>query len=115
MHKLVILIEPPVDPVAFDAGWPEFLHLAEAMPGLRREAHSQVENFLFGAPMYAYVHELFFDSYEDLQTGMASPQGRQAGRRLQSLTGGKMALFFAAHQEDDLSRIRSFTPDDGLG
>ena len=106
MHKLVILIEPPYDWAAFDEGWPEFLHHAESMPGLRREATSRVDAFMYGDRPFALMHELFFDNPEAAQQAMGSPEGRQAGKVLQVLSGGRMALFFADHKEDDMDNIR---------
>ncbi len=108
MYKLVILIEPPEDRQGFDAQWPEFLHLAEQMPGLSREASCRVEQFLFGACAYAQLHELYFDTFQAAQQAMASEPGRAAGRLLQQMTGGKVTLFIADHKEDDLQRIRTF-------
>jgi uncharacterized protein (TIGR02118 family) len=114
MHKFVILIEPLDDWQAFEDAWPEFLHLAEAMPGLLREASSQVDNFLIGHP-YAQVHELFFDSLETAQAALASPAGRAAGRLLQQATGGKLTLFFAEYKEDYLANIRKYREAHGSG
>lgn len=108
MYKLVILIEAPDDMQAFEAQWPEFLHLVEEMPGLRREATSQVERFLYGDDAYFQVHELFFESMVEAEQAMASSQGQAAGRLLQKMTGGRMALFIADHKEDDLARISQF-------
>ena len=108
MHKLVILIEPVADWQAFEKNWPAFLHQAEAMPGLVREATSRVENFLYGERPVALIHELFFRNLEEGQQAMASPPGRAAGRLLQQMTGGHMALFFAEHKEDNLANIRRY-------
>jgi uncharacterized protein (TIGR02118 family) len=108
MHKLVILIERLDDEAALDNAWPQFLHLAERMPGLRRESTSRVEDYLYGSSPVALVHELYFDSLEAAQAAMTSPAGRAAGRLLQAMTGGRMALFFAEHQEDELENIRKF-------
>ncbi len=108
MHKLVILIEPPDDWAVFDNSWPQFLHHAEGMPGLRREATSRVDAFIYGEPAYAFMHELFFDTLEEAREAMASVEGRQAGQVLQALSRGRMALFFAEHKEDDLENIKGF-------
>lgn len=108
MYKLVILIEALEDWQAFETGWPDFLHHAERMPGLRREATSRVDGMLYGQTGYAMMHELFFDSAEAAQQAMSSPHGRQAGKTLQMITGGKMTLFFADHKEDALENIRKF-------
>jgi uncharacterized protein (TIGR02118 family) len=109
MHKLVILIEPPDDWAVFDEAWPEFLHSAESMPGLCREATSRVDSFLYGERAFALMHELFFDTLEDAQRAMLSDQGRQTGKILQEISRGRMTLFFADHKEDDLDNLRKFT------
>ena len=113
MHKLVIIIESLEDSRAFEEFWPDFLHQAEAMPGLRREATSRVESFLYGRIAVFQVHELFFDSLQAAQQALASPAGRAAGRLLQQMTAGKMLLFFADHKEDTLENIRRFSESDG--
>jgi uncharacterized protein (TIGR02118 family) len=113
MHKLVIIIESIENTRAFEDVWPEFLHHAEAMPGLRREATSRVEHFLYGRADVFQMHELFFDSLLAAQQALASPPGRAAGRLLQQMTGGKMTLFFADHKEDTLENIRRFSEPGG--
>jgi uncharacterized protein (TIGR02118 family) len=108
MHKLVILIRDLDDWNAFEAGWPRFLHNAEGMPGLRKEAISHVERLLYGDSVYSRMYELFFDSLQDAEQALSSPQGQAAGRLLQQLTAGRMVLFFAEHKEDDLDNIRRY-------
>jgi len=110
MHKLVIWIEPLPDWESFEAGWPAFLRLVEALPGLRREATSRVEHFLFGSAQCRWVHELFFDTLAEAEHALASPQGQAAGRRLQQMTGGHMTLFLAEHKEDHLANIQKYRP-----
>jgi uncharacterized protein (TIGR02118 family) len=106
MYKLVILIEAMEDPTAFDEAWPAFLHLAESMPGLQRETFSRVEAVLYAHIRHASMHELYFNTLEEAQTAMASPCGREAGRLLQQITGGRVTLFLADHKEDNLENIR---------
>lgn len=108
MHKLVILIAPQTDPQAFQSQWPLFVRQSEAMPGLRRVASSQVQNFLFGEQSCVQMHELFFDSGEAALDALSSPEGQQAGRLLQEITGGQVTLFLAEHREDDMKRLRKF-------
>ncbi len=115
MHKLVIWIEPLPEWERFEAEWPDFLRLAEALPGLRREATSRVEQFLYGSARVRWVHELFFDTLADAEAAMACSQGQAAGRRLQQITGGHMALFLAEHKEDDLAHIAQFRPGGPAG
>ncbi len=113
MFKLVILIEALENRPLFEAQWPNFLHLAEAMPGLRRETTSRVERVLYGRDHYAQVHELFFDTLAEVEQAMSSPQGQAAGRLLQQMTNGRMTLFFAEHREDELSNILNYRQMDG--
>lgn len=108
MHKLVILIEPQEDWLRFETEWPSFLRLAEALPGLQREATSRVEHFLYGQIHCSQMHELFFNSLAEVEQALASPEGQAAGKRLQQITGGRMTLFIAEHKEDELENIRKF-------
>jgi len=112
MHKLVILIESSEEWQAAEGFWPEFLHLAEGMPGLKRETTSRVERRLLGAN-YALAHELFFDTLADAEAAMTSSNGRLAGSLLQRMTGGKLALFFADHKEDELENILKYRKPEG--
>jgi uncharacterized protein (TIGR02118 family) len=113
MYKLVILIEPIQDQITFQEQWPQFLRLAEAMPGLRRETTSWVNGVIYGQHPVGMIHELFFDSRESLQQAMESPTGQEAGRTLQRLTQGSMTLLFAQHQEDELENIRAYREGKG--
>jgi uncharacterized protein (TIGR02118 family) len=112
MHKLVILIEMPDNPVALEEAWPHFLHLAESMPGLRRETTSRVATTLYGQA-YVLVYELYFDSLQAAQAAMASSEGRDAGRLLQSITAGRVVLFLADHKVDELENILSYKSGSG--
>jgi hypothetical protein len=109
MHKLIILIESTATP-DFHVFWPRFLHSAENMPGLRREATSRVSHVLYGELQCALVHELFFDSFPALQAGLASAPGKEAGQLLQEMTGGRVHLLIADHTEDNLEHIRKYRP-----
>ncbi len=112
MHKLVILIHASETWQKQEELWPEFLHLIESMPGLRKEAACRVERFLLGDGQIVHMHELFFDSLAEAEKAMASPQGAQAGMLLQRMTGGRMTLFFADHKEDDLANIQKYRQPD---
>jgi hypothetical protein len=98
----------PDNPAALDDAWPRFLHLAENMPGLRRETTSLIGITLYGKADYVMVHELYFDSLPAAQAAMASREGGEAGRLLQSITAGRVVLFLADHKEDDLVNILSY-------
>ena len=107
MHKLIILIESTSSP-GFHNYWPRFLHAAEDIPGLRREATSRIHQILYGDVQYALMHEMFFDSLAILQAGLASPSGQEAGRLLQEMTAGRVKLLIADHSEDELENIRRY-------
>ncbi len=108
MHKLVIIIGPVAETEAFHEGWPQFLHHAEEMPGLLREASSQVRSHLYGGGDFHMIHELFFENPEALDAAMRSPHGKAAGEILQNLTGGQMTLLTADHTEDAIENIRRY-------
>ncbi|KAA3646615.1 MAG: EthD family reductase [Chloroflexi bacterium] len=109
MYKLIIIIEPQDDWVAFEKGWPDFLAAAEKMPGLRREVTSRVDKLLHGTYHAALMHELFFDDMEAARQAMASDEGQATGQVLQTISGGKLTLLFADHLEDELENIKQFT------
>lgn len=109
MVKLVIFFEPPDDIQAFEASWQTFLRQAEKMPGLRKETVGRVERFLYGSHSVFQIHEFYFDSIKEAEEAMASPQGVEAGKLLQAMTGGRVTLLFADHKEDDLEHIRRHT------
>jgi uncharacterized protein (TIGR02118 family) len=107
MYKLIILVESTSTP-SFYNFWPLFLHAVENIPGLRRESTSRINQVLYGELQYALVHELHFDSMPALQAGLASPPGKEAGRLLQDMTGGRVSLLIADHSEDDLENIKRY-------
>jgi hypothetical protein len=109
MHKLIILIESTATP-DFHVLWPRFLHAAENIPGLRREATSRVSQVIYGDMPCSLIHELYFDSYQTLQHGLASESGQEAGRLLQEMTAGRVKLLIADHSEDELENIRKYRP-----
>ena len=112
MYKLIICIETLNEPFILDEGWPQFLHQAEKMPGLVREAHSQITSAMFGQNNISAIHELFFETHEDLQNAMISPQGQAAGYILQRITNGQMSLWVAEHKEDEIENLRKYKEDD---
>jgi len=112
MHKLIILIEPPDDLLFFEKYWPFFLKQAEKMPGLVKEATIRVGKTVFGNFEISMIHELYFESLEDLQYAMGSSIGQAAGHLLQKITQGRMTLLAAEHREDHIENIRKYQKDD---
>lgn len=111
MYKLMIIVPPNIIDPNFDAGWPGFLHQAESMPGLLREATVRVAGSLFGTQEIDMVHELYFETLTDLQNAMSSPAGLAAGQIIQQLTNGKITLLIAEHREDDIENLRQYRQD----
>jgi hypothetical protein len=114
MHKLIILVESTSTPDFHDL-WPRFLHAAESIPGLQREATSRISQILYGDVQYALIHELYFNSYAALQSGLASASGQEAGRLLQDMTVGRVKLLIADHSEDDMENIRKYRREEQDG
>jgi hypothetical protein len=106
MYKLIILIGKLDDPPSFEAAWPEFLHLAEGLPGLQREVTSRVSHQIYGDFECTMTHELLFDSQQEALDALKSPLGQAAGKTLQSITRGKVVLLLARHLEDSLENFR---------
>ena len=102
MYKLVIVFFQPLKtPESFAMGWQKFLSLAEKMPGLRKEVVSDLEQVLFGPPSLQFkkMHELHFDSRDDLEAALASDAGQKAGQWLQSFAQGQFVLSISRHME----------------
>ena len=108
----MIIIESLQAPQLFDDGWPQFLQHAEQMPGLIKESHTRIEHVLFGDSRPYLVHELFFETRQDLEDAMISPQGQVAGQVLQRITQGQMSLLFAEHKEDQIENLRRYKVQD---
>ena len=111
MFKLMIVVESQIDMLEFEKSWPEFLKLAEQMPGLRKEAFSPIYARVYGDAQIAMVHELYFDTPDDLQAALGSEVGQKAGRKLQQITQGKFSLLFADHLEDELKNLLTEEPE----
>jgi uncharacterized protein (TIGR02118 family) len=108
MYKLMIVIPPDIEDPVLKDNWPAFLHTAESMPGLQREASVRVAAALYGQQEISMVHELYFETLSDLQAAMTSPEGLATGEIIQQLTGGQMTLLIAEHREDEVENLRQY-------
>jgi uncharacterized protein (TIGR02118 family) len=91
MIKITVLYGHPDDPAAFEKHFDErHIPLVEKMPNLRRFEKALVVATPDGSPPACYrVVELFFDSEEELQASMATPEGRAPGEDVPNYaTGG---------------------------
>ncbi len=100
MFKLMICFEEPLDSLAFDKGWQEFLSLVEKMPGVRKEIVSEIHRWVYGKSprRYVKIHEILFDSPQALDAALKSDAGVAAGRQLQAFTEGRFILLTAQHK-----------------
>lgn len=78
MARLIALYARPADPAAFDAYYfGTHVPLAKSMPGLRRYEVSRGPIQSLGGPSPHYlIATLHFDSLQDLQAAVGSPQGQ---------------------------------------
>ena len=95
MIKITVLYGHPDDPAAFEQHFDErHIPLVEKMPNLRRFEKALVVATPDGSrPPYYRVVELYFDSEEELQGSMATPEGRAPGEDVPNYaTGGATVL-----------------------
>lgn len=98
MIKLTVLYGHPTDPAAFERHFADVhVPLVERMPNLRRFEPARVVATPDGsAPPYYRVVELYFDSEDELQASMATPEGRAPGEDVPNYaTGGATVLITA--------------------
>ena len=105
MYKLIILIPPNVNESALDEVWPEFLHHAEQMPGLVREAATHIREQIYGQGGLNRIYEFFFPDKETLYRALTSPHGEKAGQLIHEMTKGRAAILTAEHREDEIENI----------
>lgn len=101
MYKLIILFKPPSEYHQFEQDWMKFLRIAEGMPGLRREIVAHTRDMIYGREetRFIQVHELIFDSRDDLENALRSPSGQAAGKFLIEFTRGQVTMLIAEHME----------------
>jgi uncharacterized protein (TIGR02118 family) len=97
MVKLVVAYGAPEDSAAFDQHY-ESTHvpLVQKIPGLRRFEHGKVLGTPDGSPApYYYLALLWFDSTQDLEASMGSPEGQAAGEDVPKFASGGATLMIA--------------------
>jgi uncharacterized protein (TIGR02118 family) len=98
--KLIALYSEPEDRAAFDQAYFEtHVPLAEKLPGLARMEVVKVKsNLMGGSAPYYMIAELYFDSVEDLNAAMSSPQGKEAGKNLMSFAAKNVTMLVSEIQ-----------------
>lgn len=97
MVKLVVAYGAPEDPAAFDEHYAStHVPLVEKIPSLRRFEAGKVLGTPDGSPApFYHLAELWFDSVEDLQSAMGSPEGQAAGADVATFASGGATLMIA--------------------
>jgi uncharacterized protein (TIGR02118 family) len=96
--KLVCLVSRPADtaPEAFRDWWlGHHVHVAAALPGLRRYVVSTADDF--AQSQYDGVAELWFDSTAAMDAAFASPEGQQCAAEDRDCLGERIALVTTEH------------------
>ena len=97
MVKLVVAYGAPEDSAAFDEHYTStHVPLVEKIPTLRRFEAGKILGTPDGAPApFYYLAELWFDSVEELQAAMGSPEGQAAGADVATFASGGATLMIA--------------------
>jgi uncharacterized protein (TIGR02118 family) len=101
MIRLMVLYGQPDDTGAFDRHYRDVhIPLAKKLPGLRRYHVSQGVTVAFGEDPAYLIAELDFDDAAAMQAGMASPEGKEAGRDMVAnlASGGVRNLVFEVEE-----------------
>ncbi len=112
MYQLIILLPTGLDLHAFDEGWPQFLAVAEQMPGLIQESITRVDRVLFGSDIFQRFYTFGFPDKKSLELALISEEGQKAGNLLHVLSGGNITITTGFHQSDTLNRIQSYSSQD---
>ncbi len=116
MYKLILIFKKTdEDNLDFiEHRWShEFVPLAERMPALQRVSISRVTKSISPEADVHLIHELFFDSLEDLDQAMKSEVGQQAGRLLMEFASQAVQVYFAEHAEDTPTIVEQEGPKTG--
>lgn len=97
MVKLIVAYGQPEDSAAFDRHYAEtHMPLAERIPNVRRFEAGKVLGSPDGsAAPYYFMAMLWFDSPEELQTAMQSPEGQAAGGDVANFASGGATMMIA--------------------
>jgi len=96
MVKLVALYKKPANVEEFDDKYfNTHLPLAAKMPGVKKVEVARITGSPAGESEYYLMAEVYYDSMEDLQASMASPEGRASTKNLMSFAKDVAYFMFA--------------------
>jgi uncharacterized protein (TIGR02118 family) len=96
MARLLALYRTPKDPAAFDRYYfATHVPLAKKIPGLRKyDVSSGIALGPEGPSNFHLVAALHFDSLDDIEAGLDSPEGQAAAADLGNFADGGVELIF---------------------
>lgn len=95
MIKVLALYGIPADAEAFDEYYfSRHVPLAKTLPGLRgyEVSRGDIRGVVDGSRPYHLIATLLFDSEQDLQTALGSPEGQKTAADLQNFASGGVTL-----------------------
>jgi uncharacterized protein (TIGR02118 family) len=97
MAKVIAMYRKPADVAAFDRYYYDaHLPIAKRIPGLRGyEVTRGMIGSLDGASPYHLIATLTFDSLDDIQRALASPEGQATAADLGRFASGGVDVYFA--------------------
>ena len=100
MLKLTVLYGHPSDPEAFERHYAQtHMPLVAKIPGGHRFEHARVMSTPDGSsPPYYRMFEFWFDSQEQMQACLGSPEGQAAVADLPNFATGGVTIFISEVQ-----------------
>jgi uncharacterized protein (TIGR02118 family) len=101
MAKVIAMYRQPADPAAFDRYYfGSHLKTARRIPGLKRyEVSRGAIGTLDGPAPYYLIATLTFDKVADVQTALASPEGRATAADIANFATGGVDIYFYDSEE----------------
>ena len=95
MVKLIALYKTPADIVQFEKHYFEVhMPLVEKIPGLLKSELSMLSGLPGQESKFYMMAEMYFDNMDRLNEGMASPEGKAAGRDLMSFAKEYVVMLY---------------------
>jgi len=95
MIKLIALFRKPADTAEFDKHYNE-VHtpLVKKYPDMRKLEITRITGAPIGETKYYLVCEMYWDSKDDMDKALASPEGRAVAKDLMSFAADLITVFF---------------------